>query len=203
MEEQIHSVLNELEEFGRRNDALETNHARKMLNLDRETAELASILARSSRARSVLEIGTSNGYSTIWLAWSVQTHGGRMVTIDRSPEKQRMARENLSRAGLLNIVDLVLGDATEIVSRLAGPFDFLFFDADRVSAPKQLEVLLPKLSPVALILADNILSHAAEVAAYLSIVEHLPNVISTVVPIGKGLSIVHRNAERRSVSNPT
>jgi predicted O-methyltransferase YrrM len=101
-----------------------------------------------------------------------------------------MARVNLSRAGLLDVVDLVLGDATEIVSRLTGPFDFLFFDADRVSAPEHLKVLLPKLAPGALILADNILSHPAEVAAYMRALEHLPNVINTVVPIGKGLSIV-------------
>src|ERR1700675_3318074 len=132
-----------------------------------------SILARSSRAKRVLEIGTSNGYSTIWLAASVGPDGGRVVSIDRSPEKHRMAHDNLLVAGLLQSVDLRLGDATEIIKTLPGPFDFVFFDADRTSAPGQLTLLLPKLAPQALILADNALSHPGEIAGYLAMVKSL------------------------------
>jgi predicted O-methyltransferase YrrM len=192
MEEQVERVLRELERFGREHDAAETERSRKMLNLDRETAALVSMLARGSQARSALEIGTSNGYSTIWLAWSVRNSGGRVTTLDRRAEKQAMARENLVRARLAEVVDFQLGDATELVGRLPGPYDFVFFDADRVTAPQQLKLLLPKLADRVFLLADNALSHPAEIAGYLAAVEALPDFTHVVVPVGKGLSVAFR-----------
>src|SRR5260370_39519045 len=154
-------------------DAREPEHSRKLLNLEPETAEIVSILARSSRARRILEIGTSNGYSTIWLAASVGPEGGRVVSIDRSRDKHRMAHDNLLATGLLQYVDLRLGDATEVINTLPGPFDFVFFDADRTSAPGQCALLLRQLTPQALILADNALSHPDEFAAYLAMIKSL------------------------------
>lgn len=192
MEEQVQKVLRELERFGRENDAAQTERSRKMLNLDRETAALVSMLARGSQARSALEIGTSNGYSTIWLAWSVRTSGGRVTTLDRRAEKQAMARENLARAGLADVVEFQVGDATELVRRLPGPYDFVFFDADRVTAPQQLQLLLPKLSARVFLLADNALSHPGEIAAYLAALQALPQFTHLVVPVGKGLSVAFR-----------
>jgi predicted O-methyltransferase YrrM len=190
---EICSLLAQLEEQGRVHDARETEHARKFLNLEPETAKLVSILARSSRARSVLEIGTSNGYSTIWLAASIGPLGGRVISIDRSSEKKMMAQENVSRAGLQEYVDLRCGDATELLTSLSGRFDLVFFDADRRSAPAQLAILLPKLAPAALLLADNALSHPQEMAAYVAMVEGLEQFQHVIVPIGKGLSVAFRS----------
>ena len=187
--QEVRKVLKELEESGKAHDAAEPEHARRMLNLEPETAELVSILARSSGARHALEIGTSNGYSTIWLAASIGRDGGRVISIDRRPEKHKMARENLSRAGLVEFVDLQCGDATEVVATLPGPFDFVIFDADRKSAPEQLKILVPKLESRALVLADNALSHPAEIAEYIKMVESLNEFQHAVVPIGKGLSV--------------
>ena len=187
--QEVRKVLKELEESGKAHDAAEPEHARRMLNLEPETAELVSILARSSGARHALEIGTSNGYSTIWLAASIGRDGGRVISIDRRPEKHKMARENLSRAGLVEFVDLQCGDATEVVATLPGPFDFVIFDADRKSAPEQLKILVPKLQSRALVLADNALSHPAEIAEYIKMVESLNEFQHAVVPIGKGLSV--------------
>lgn len=163
-----------------------------MLNLEPDTAQLLRILLGSSKRRSLLEIGTSNGYSTIWLAWTVAPHGGRVVSIDRSPQKQKLADANLRRAGLREAVDLRCGDATEIVESLPGPFDCVFFDADRYSAPAQLHALLPKLTPDVLLLADNVLSHPGEIASYLQALEALPDFERVVVPVGKGLSVAYR-----------
>lgn len=192
---EIRALLGQLEEHGRGHDAWESEHKRRMLNLEPETAELVSILARSIGARRVLEIGTSNGYSTIWLAASIGPLGGRVISIDRSPEKQQMARENLSRAGLADYVDLRCGDATEVVAALPGPFDFVLFDADRKSAPEQLKTLLPKLESKALVLADNALSHPAEIADYIRMIDSLEDFQHTVVPVGKGLSVGFYSAE--------
>ena len=189
MNPEIRNFLSKLEEHARAHDAGESEHSRKLLNLEPETAELVSILARSSRARRVLEIGTSNGYSTIWLAASVGPECGRIISIDRSRDKHKMAHDNLLAAGLLQYVDLRLGDATEVVKTLPGPFDFVLFDADRTSAPSQLTLLLPKLAPQALILADNALSHPDEIAGYLTMVKGLKQLQHVLVPVGKGLSV--------------
>jgi predicted O-methyltransferase YrrM len=196
MSPELRTLLKGLEDHAAAHDAVETEHSRKLLNLEPDTAQLLSILVRSSGARRVLEIGTSNGYSTIWLASSVGTSGGRVTSIDRSQGKQDMARENLTKAGLLEYVDLRCGDATEVVKTLPGPFDFVFFDADRKSAPDQLTLLLPKLAPVALILADNVLSHPAEIADYLAVVNSLKRLQHVVVPVGKGLSIAFADSRR-------
>jgi predicted O-methyltransferase YrrM len=189
MNPEIRIFLKQLEEHARTHDAQEPEHSRKLLNLEPETAEIVSILARSSRARHILEIGTSNGYSTIWLAASVGPEGGHVISIDRSREKHRMAQDNLLTASLSQYVDLRLGDATEVIQTLPGPFDFVFFDADRTSAPGQLTLLLPKLAPQALILADNVLSHPEEIAGYLRMVKSLEHLQHVLIPVGKGLSV--------------
>jgi predicted O-methyltransferase YrrM len=189
MNAEIRTFLRQLEEHARTHDARESEHSRKLLNLEPETAELVSIFARSLRSRRVLEIGTSNGYSTIWLAASIGPEGGRVISIDRSSEKHRMARDNLLATGLLQYADLILGDATEVIKTLPGPFDFVFFDAERTSAPGQLTILLPKLAPQSLILADNVLSHPDEIAGYLAMVNGLKQLQHVVIPVGKGLSV--------------
>jgi len=192
MEQKLQNLLDELERAGAANDTLETDRSRKMLNLESDTARLIAILARATSATCVLEIGTSNGYSTIWLAWAVAPAGGRVISIEKSPQKHAMARENLVRAGFENYVELRLGDASAIARELPGPFDLVFFDADRVTAPDQLRILVPKLTPRALLLADNVLSHPSEIAGYLNAVMALTDFEHVIVPVGKGLSIASR-----------
>ena len=190
----IRAFLTELYETGQQNDAQEQERSKKMLNLEPETAQFLNILIRSSRRTRLLEIGTSNGYSTIWLAWATSFRGGRVISIDFDADKQAQADANLRRAGLREVVDLRCGDATEIVAGLPGPFDCVFFDADRYSAPAQLSLLMPKLAPDVLLLADNVLSHPTEITAYLSALEALPQFDRMIVPIGKGLSVAYRAA---------
>ena len=189
MNPEIRKLLRQLEVHAKVYDAQESERSRKLLNVEPDTAEIISILARSSRARRILEIGTSNGYSTIWLAASVAREGGHVVSIDRSHEKHRMAHDNLLAAGLLQLVDLRLGDATKVIKTLTGPFDLVFFDGDRISAPDQLVLLLPKLAPQALILADNALSHPDEIAGYLTMIKGLRQFQHVLIPVGKGLSV--------------
>ncbi len=190
----IRAFLTALYEVGQQHDAQEQERSKKMLNLEPETAQFLNILIRSSRRTRLLEIGTSNGYSTIWLAWAASVTGGRVMSIDRDAHKQALADAHLRRVGLREVVDLTCGDATEIVAGLPGPFDCVFFDADRYSAPAQLALLIPKLAPDVLVLADNVLSHPDEIAAYLRALEALPQFDRVIVPIGKGLSVAYRSA---------
>jgi predicted O-methyltransferase YrrM len=192
MESDLRTLLNELYEAGQINDASEQERSKKVLNLEPDTAQLMSILVRSSRRKRLLEIGTSNGYSTIWLAWAMRETGGHVISIDRDEHKQLQADVNLRRARLRELVDLFHGDATGIVADFPGPFDFVFFDADRVSAPRQLELLLPKLTPDVFVLADNALSHPDEIAGYLAAIKALPDFEHMVIPVGKGLSVAYK-----------
>jgi predicted O-methyltransferase YrrM len=189
MNTEVRKFLRELEEYGRAHDARQPDRSRKVSNLHPDTAEIVSMLARSSGAKRVLEIGTSNGYSTIWLAASVAPADGSVISIDRSREKQKLARENLLKAGLLKYVDLRCGDASEVVATLSGPFDFVFFDADRIGAHKQLALILPMLAPPAFLLSDNALSPPGELAEYLTMVKGLKQFQHVVIPVGKGLSV--------------
>jgi len=192
MDQRLRDLLHEIETRGVENDARATERARMMLNLEAASAQLLSILVRASGVTRALEVGTSNAYSTIWLAWSLAPAGGRIISIDRNPDKHTLARENLRRANLLDRVELRTGDAAEIVRELPGPFDLLFLDADRRKFPELLEILLPKLASKALVIADNVLSHPEEIAEYLKLISSLADFQHTTVPVGKGLSIAYR-----------
>jgi predicted O-methyltransferase YrrM len=192
MDEHLRNLLRELEEKGRENDARTSERPRMMLNLDPSSAQLLSILVRAGGVTRAVEIGTSNGYSTIWIAWSIAPADGRIVSIDRNPDKHVLARENLRRANLLDRVELRTGDAAEIVRQLSGPFDLVFLDADRRKFPEIVHILLPKLAPKVLLIADNVLSHPEEIAEYLKLVSSLADFQHTTVPVGKGLSIAYR-----------
>lgn len=189
----LDELLRELETEGERNDAHETDRKKKFLNLERPTAELVYLLLQISGRKDVLEIGTSNGLSTIWVAAALKDLAdARFISVEILPEKLALARKNLGRAGFEGRVKLIEGNATEVVAQLGGPFDCIFFDADRVSAPAQLRLLLPKLTEGALLLADNALSHPAEISAYITMVEGLAEFTCTLVPVGKGLHIAWR-----------
>jgi len=194
MDAQVRDVLAELETFGSENDEQQNDRSKKMLNLEPDAAQFMSILVRSHRAKRILEIGTSNGYSTIWLAWSAQFTGGQIISLDRDADKHEMADANLKRAGLREFVELRQGDATELVAALEGTVDFVFFDADRWTAPEQLRLLLPKLDPGALVIADNVHSHPDQIAGYLQAIEDAFVFDHMVIAVGKGLSIAYKTS---------
>jgi predicted O-methyltransferase YrrM len=195
LDTQTLTVLRKIEAFGQSNDAQETDRSRRMLNLERSTAELIQILVLSSARKRVLEIGTSNGYSALWLASALRKipQAQRLTTIEHDAHKVQQARTNIATAGLSEMITVHEGSATEIVLNLPGPFDCVFFDADRISAPEQLRMLLPKLERDVLLLTDNVLSHPEEVAGYLKEFEHLPEFVTSIVTVGKGLHVAYRS----------
>jgi len=187
-------LLLELEELGRENDARAVERTKKMLNLEPETARLIHLIVRASECRNILEIGTSNGYSALWLADAIRPFVSAHVTsIERDPVKIKMARHNIQRAGFENPITLLEGEASQIVQTLSGPYDCVFFDADRVSAAEQLRHLLPSLADKVILFCDNVLSHPAEVQEYLGAVQALDDFSDVQLPIGKGLHIAFRH----------
>ena len=121
--------------------------------------KLLHLLAKAIGARSILEIGTLAGYSTIWLARALPDDG-RLITLERDPNAAAVARENIERAGLDN-VEVLEGDAREVLGDLDGPFDFVFIDADKRSNPVYLDHALRLSRPATVIVADNVVRAGA------------------------------------------
>ena len=187
-------ILHQLEQEGAIADAKDGDKKLKLLNLERPTAELIYFLTLGFQRKRILEVGTSHGYSSLWLAQALLQvpESQALLTIERELEKVEKAQQNFVQAGVSKKIKILQGDAIEIIANLPGPFDCVFFDADRLSAPRQLHLLLPKLEQNVLLLADNALSHPEEIAGYLSEFEKLPEFKTTVVPVGKGLHMAYR-----------
>ena len=194
MDTTLLALLDGLARFGRDNDARETERPRRMLNITPETGRLLWILVRQARAARILEVGTSNAYSTIWLADAAREHGGRVTTLEANPAKAALARENLERAGVLDVVDVREGRAADTLASLPGPFDLVFLDADRPSYATYLDLALPRLRPGGLLVADNVVSHAAELEDYLRRVKSHPALFSVTIPVGNGEEISYKLA---------
>src|SRR5271170_7301591 len=134
------------------------------INVAPNQGKLLQLLARTQGARRILEIGTLGGYSTIWLARALPD-GGRLVTLEADPRHAEVARANLARAGLANVVEVRLGPALETLPRLAaegaGPFDFVFIDADKPGYPDYLDWSIKLSRRGSLIVADNVVRKGA------------------------------------------
>jgi len=117
-----------------------------------------------------------------------------VVTLEADSGKVALARENIGRAGLLDHVDIREGRAADTLARLPGPFDLVFLDADRASYATYLDLALPKLVPGGLLVADNVVSHAAELEDYIGRVKSHPELFSVTVPVGNGEEISYKLA---------
>jgi len=186
IDDQLQNLLRELESFGSTNDVRATERHEKMLNITPETGEMLSILVQSSNARRVLEIGTSNGYSTLWLADAVKAISGYVITVEVSAVKAEMARSNLERSGLSTWVRQSVMDAGQFFAQQPeSRFDLLFLDADRQQYATWWPWIQNILAPGGLLVADNAVSHAAEMNGFLADVR-AQGWRSVVVPIGNG-----------------
>ncbi len=156
--------------------------------LEPDTAELLAFLVRATGARDVLEIGTSIGYSTLWLADAAEAVGGTPVSVEIDPARSEQARANLDRAGLA--AELRVEDAAETLAASADEaWDLVFLDAERPAYAGYWPDVVRILRPGGVVAVDNVLSHPDEVADVLGLIAAEPAVVSTVVPIGAGLEL--------------
>jgi predicted O-methyltransferase YrrM len=189
MDDVLLAFLDTLARFGEENDARETARHKRMLNITSDTGRLLWILVTAMRATRILEVGTSDAFSTIWLADAARSTGGRVTTLELNPEKIVLARANLASAGLARVVEIIEGPAAHTLAVLSGPFDLVFLDADRPSYLTYLELVVPKLRPGGMLIADNATSHANELQDYLLRVKSHPQLFAVTVPIGNGEEI--------------
>ncbi|MGH9687959.1 MAG: O-methyltransferase [Candidatus Acidiferrales bacterium] len=201
MERAVEAVIDEYEKRERAENDLKReidfdhDHSRRdefLLSVGRSSAQLLSILAKSLKPKTILEVGGSYGYSTLWLAEAAQSVGGKLITLEINPEKQRYSRDAITRAGLLDSVDFRLGDARKLISQLSGPFDFVLLDLWKDLYIACFDLFYPKLGPGALVVADNMLYpevNRAEAAQYRAHLRTKPHIDSVLLQVGGGLEI--------------
>jgi predicted O-methyltransferase YrrM len=183
----LSTLLKELEQFGRENDSKVKDRSQKMLNITSDTGEFLLLLIRALKAKRVLEIGTSNGYSTLWLAQAVQPLGGRVTTLELAPHKADMARGNFQRTELLAVIDLREMDAQGFLKQQPpASFEFIFLDANRGQYATWWPNLQRILSPGGLVVVDNAVSHAKEIESLTQLVQQTDGYITSLVPVGNG-----------------
>ncbi len=183
----LDSLLEELEHFGKDNDGATTERPRRMLNITRDTGEFLAVLVRATVARRVLEIGTSNGYSTLWLASAAQAIGGSVVTIERSEYKVALAAANFARSGLSAYISVVHDDADRVLDRSGeASVDLIFLDSERPEYPGWWPHLKRVLRPGGLLVVDNATSHAAEMAPFTALVTADRDFTTSLVSVGNG-----------------
>jgi predicted O-methyltransferase YrrM len=141
------SVLREIAEDGARQD---------LPLVDAEVGALLRVLAVSTGANRVLEIGTAIGYSGIWLAGALPA-GGTLLTMEMDKDRAQIARANLTRAGLADRANVIVGDANRMLAKVSGPFDLIFQDSDKQLYVPMLDRLVDLLRPGGLLVTDNVL----------------------------------------------
>jgi predicted O-methyltransferase YrrM len=136
---------------------LERMHGRwRDMNVPEEDGRILYDIVVEKGYTRALEIGTSTGHSTLWIAWALSKTGGKLITLEIDEERHRQAVALLAEAGLGRIVDAKLGDAHELVHELSGPFDFVFIDADKGWYTNYAKALIPKLAAGGCITAHNV-----------------------------------------------
>ncbi len=161
-----------------------------MLSVGPDTGPFINLIARSMEAPHILEIGTSFGYSGIWLAEAARAAGGRVTTLELEPPKSAHAREMSEKAGLAEYVDFQVGDAVELIDKLPSGIDFVLLDLWKDMYVPCLEAFFPKLNPGAIIVADNMIYPGGEsVERYGKAVRAKPGVASVLLPVGTGLEV--------------
>jgi predicted O-methyltransferase YrrM len=152
-------------------------------NVPRTHGAFLRMLIEMSGAESVLEVGTSNGYSAIWIGLGLEETGGKLTTIEIVPEKAEEARQNTGKAGLEDIVTCVTGDALETIPRLEDTYDFVFLDAVKQDYWRYFELVRPKLRDGAIVVGHNAISARRSMSKYFEILDADSNIQTTIVAI--------------------
>jgi len=201
MDDAVETVLADYDQRGAREFKLRDHMSEEewmshrddfLISIGRHTGQILNILIKGAKARNILEIGTSYGHSTVWLAEAARATGGKVITIDEKAYKQEYARGMIARAGIAAQVDFRLGDAREIISALPGPFDFVLVDLWKDLYIPCFDLFYPKLSPGALVAADNMLrpeSAREDALAYRKHVRSKPHIDSVLLEVGSGVEL--------------
>ncbi len=157
--------------------------------IPRQSGEVLRALALASRAKTFLELGTSFGYSTLWLAAAAKYNGGKVYTIEVAKPKIKVAKQNFTRARLHHFIKQIEGSIAEVLSGWRRKVDFVFMDADKMNYFKYIKLIEPHLRPGAIIVADNASDFGHLMKEYLRYISQNPAYHSYLLDIDHGLMI--------------
>lgn len=169
-------------------------------NIDRNTANFLNMLIKMHNSKNVLEIGTSNGYSAIWLAKALKETGGKLTTIEFWDKRQSVAKGYFKELGLDDIIETKLGSALAILDEMNSeikqgtrePFEFVFIDANKLEYIEYFHKVDPLLKSGGIIAADNTISHAKKVEPYLNELKNNPNYQNQMLTFDAGLFLSYK-----------
>ena len=189
MEQELFDILSELEMRDEDERRQNLSSAERIRAVHPDSGKLLSMLAISKKAQSMVEVGSGVGYSTLWLAYAASITGGKLVTCEIDPVKANQTRANLEQANLSGCVEVLTGDALDLLRQQTEPVDFLFIDGTKAQYETYFDVVYKRMGVGAMIVADNVVSHENELADYVTYVQNHPNLESVTAPIGRGLEI--------------
>jgi predicted O-methyltransferase YrrM len=193
VDKSVQAVIERLTEAAMRHDAMQADRLDRWRVLEPDAGRFLWVLAQAGRARSVVEIGTSRGVSTLWLADAVRAVGGRVVSFDTDPEAQKDARATVLEAGLADYVEFRLEDGGAGLAAIGtGEVDLLFLDAERTEYASWWPDPVRVLRQGGALVADNALSHPEEIAPLRALLEQDPQLAVTTIGVGKGELIALR-----------
>jgi predicted O-methyltransferase YrrM len=188
LDDRVRSVLARMEAEDAADRDADVPISQRSLAVGPDSGRLLFALVAPNAGCEVLEIGSSHGYSTIWLAAAARILGGRVVTLEQEPGKIEVWHRNIADAGLEEWVELVAGDAKETLPDLEDGFDVVFLDAWKDDYEVLFELARTKLDPGGVVVADNVTT-SSTVAAYAAARQADPTLVSVTVPIGHGLEL--------------
>jgi predicted O-methyltransferase YrrM len=188
LDERVRAVLARMEEEDERDIAAGVPPAQRSLPVGPQSGRLLFALVAPNPQCEVLEIGSSRGYSTIWLASAARLLGGHVVSLEQDPVKCEAWRRNIADAGLEDVAELVPGNALETLPGLDDGFDVVLLDTWKDVYEQLFALARGKVSRGGVIVADNVVDHS-DLAAYAAARQSDPGLVSVTVPVGNGLEV--------------
>lgn len=194
MNDELSAFIKDLYAKGREFDAAEPEWSRRWRNVDPEVGEFLWIFAKSLKSKDILEIGTSNGYSTLWLGDAARDNAGVVTTVEYDEELSKMAHSNFVQAGLSDVIDVRCCDGGTLLEQFPGnSIDLLFLDAERSDYADWWPHPMRILRKGGVLIADNMTSHPGELEVLYSQIQNSGRFSTAIVPVGKGELVALKN----------
>lgn len=175
----------------KQHDARQADRLRRYRNIEAESAKLLGMLVRTQHSQHILEIGTSTGYSTLWLAEAAKSVSAKVQTLEINAFRSAQAKKYAEEFGLEEYIDFWVGDAADYLTESVEQFDLILLDAERGSYVSYWHDLKRLLKPTGgTLIIDNVISHTAEVKPLLELIKQDENFMSTILSVGAGLCMV-------------
>jgi len=167
---------------------------RDFWNISRQTAEFLYTQIILNNCQNAIEIGTSNGYSGLWLSKALKVTGGKLTTIEYYPKRQDIAIENFKKCGTFDIITPIIGDACEVIERIdnSKKFDFVFSDANKRQSVEYFRLLDKHIAKGGIFACDNVLSHKEKMQTFIDAINTHPDYENVILDLPAGLAFARK-----------